>query len=355
MSAFEPTAPSPVLVGSLFDFPQRDGGAAFGTALRMGLDEAVAVEGFDRPIEVIQIQVRGLPIGSERDVRDGVRRLDEAGVLCFTGPSISDNGLVVASLVDQVGIANVNYTGGEQTRSHYGFQYQIGSLEEEPPILAQRLAMRGLTRAAVVYDHSPVGRRYAQVFEQARAASGIEVTASTAISALATDVGPVIERLRRSEPDALVYFGLGMASHAVAVALAEARWDVPVVANSSLMFGYLRPDWRDGWRGWEYLDGVADDNARRQALAARAPRLAESPVLCGAYDIGRLLGTAIARAEHLTREGIRTALEQVKQLPAASGHEGTTMGFGHYDHGALKGRYLVLREWREGRSVQVQA
>jgi hypothetical protein len=29
------------------------------------------------------------------------------------------------------------------------------------------------------------------------------------------------------------------------------------------------------------------------------------------------------------------------------------MGFGTYDHAALKGHYLVLREWRDGRSVQV--
>ena len=29
------------------------------------------------------------------------------------------------------------------------------------------------------------------------------------------------------------------------------------------------------------------------------------------------------------------------------------MGFGHYDHAALKGQYLVLREWRDGTTVQV--
>jgi hypothetical protein len=29
------------------------------------------------------------------------------------------------------------------------------------------------------------------------------------------------------------------------------------------------------------------------------------------------------------------------------------MGFGTYDHAALKGQYLVLREWRDGKTVQV--
>jgi hypothetical protein len=29
------------------------------------------------------------------------------------------------------------------------------------------------------------------------------------------------------------------------------------------------------------------------------------------------------------------------------------MGFGYFDHAALKGHYLVLREWKDGKSVQV--
>jgi hypothetical protein len=130
---------------------------------------------------------------------------------------------------------------------------------------------------------------------------------------------------------------------------------VPVVANSSLMFGYARPDWRDGWSGWEYLDGVADDNTMRKHLREKSKRAAAGPIGCAAYDMGRLVGEAIARAHHLTRTGLKDGLERVKQLPATSGVEGTTMGFGHYDHAALKGRYLVLREWRDGKTVQVTA
>jgi hypothetical protein len=28
------------------------------------------------------------------------------------------------------------------------------------------------------------------------------------------------------------------------------------------------------------------------------------------------------------------------------------MGFGRYDRGALKGQYLVIRQWRDGTSVE---
>ena len=59
------------------------------------------------------------------------------------------------------------------------------------------------------------------------------------------------------------------------------------------------------------------------------------------------------QSDHLTRAGIADGLRRVKQLPATSGYEGTLMGFGTWEHAALKGHYLVLREWKDGRSVQV--
>jgi len=42
----------------------------------------------------------------------------------------------------------------------------------------------------------------------------------------------------------------------------------------------------------------------------------------------------------------------VKWLPAAQGHDGTMLGFGHLDRGALHGRYLVLRRWSDGHSIE---
>jgi ABC-type branched-subunit amino acid transport system substrate-binding protein len=233
------------------------------------------------------------------------------------------------------------------------FHYQVGSLEEEPPVLAARMVERGMRRAAVVFDQSPVGRRYAECFEAARARLGLEVTGTASISPLAADADALLDRLRQAQPDVLVYFGLGLASRAVAVARLTLGWDVPVLANSALMFGYARPDWRDGYAGWEYIDTVADDNPVRASLGERFAHAAGGPIGCAAYDIGRLLGEGIAASEHLTRAGIADGLRRVKQLPASSGHPGTLMGFGAWDHGALKGHYLVLRTWRDGHSVQV--
>src|SRR5258708_17517753 len=152
---------------------------------------------------------------------------------------------------------------------------------------------RGLRSAAVLVDQSPVGRRYAECFESARARLGLEVTGTTSISSLAESATDLVTRLRSGNPDVLVYFGLGVSSRAVAVARMELGWDIPVLANSALMFGYARPDWRDSYRGSEYLDTIADDNRRRAALKELSPHAAGGPIGCAAYDIGRLLGEAI--------------------------------------------------------------
>jgi branched-chain amino acid transport system substrate-binding protein len=342
----------PLVVGLLFDFPQYDRGESLEAALRLGLAEGSG-DGLDREVDVVARQARGLPAGSAHDVKRTVDEIVDAGALVVVGPSISDNGLVVRDLLDRAEVPGVNYTGGERTRSAWMFHYQVGSLEEEPIVLAEHLAGRHGRVAAVAYDQSPVGRRYAECFADAAARLDIDVCASVAVSPLAEDLTPAVRRLRAGEPDALVYLGLGVAARALALAVQGEAWSVPVVANSSLMFGYARRDWRPAWEGWTYVDTVADDNPERARLRTLAPRTAAGPVGVAVYDIGRLLGAALARTEHLTGAGVREALHAVKRLPAASGHPGTTMGFGVYDHGALKGPYLVLRRWQDGHTVPV--
>lgn len=344
---------APILVGVLYDFPQADGGALFEDAVRTGIDEVAATGRLDRPIELVARHAHGLPAGTAFDVEKTFAELVDAGVLVVLGPTISDNGLIVGPLTDAAGVPCINYTGGERTRGEFMFHYQVGSLEEEPAVLARYVASQGRASVAVAHDHSPVGRRYAEFFGEACGALGIDITAVAAISPLAEDVSPVVARLRSGAPDGLVYLGLGVAARAVALAVESEKWDVPVVANSALMFGYGRRDWREGWDGWVYVDSVSDDNRSRAALRERSPRSAAGPIGVAGYDMGRLVAEAVARAAHLTRTGIKDGLERVKQLPASSGMDGTTMGFGHYDHGALKGRYLVLRQWLNGKTVQV--
>lgn len=340
---------APIRIGLLFDFPQHDGGDSFATAVELGLGTVQ----LDRPVELVRELAAGLPAGTAFDVEQKFAALEQQGVLAIVGPSISDNGLIARDLADSAGLPCINYTGGAITRSECMFHYQVGSLEEEPAVLADLLKSRGIDRVAVVHDRSPVGRHYADWFELARVTAGVELTAAGAIAPLADDATDLIGRLAASKPDGLVYLGLGVAAHTVAIAVDAAGWQVPVVANSALMFGYARKDWRALWDGWVYVDTISDGNRQRAQLREQSRPTAAGPVGVAGYDIGRMLGEALVRTDHLTRAGVVEGLERVKRLPASSGRDGTTMGFGTWDRGALKGPYLVLREWREGKSVEL--
>jgi branched-chain amino acid transport system substrate-binding protein len=349
-----PPTPAPVVIGVLYDFPQADGGASFEEALRLGLATVETQGLLDRGVELLSVAAKGLPAGTAHDVEQCFARLIDAGALVAVGPSISDNGLIVGPMADRAGMPCINYTGGEQTRGPFMFHYPVGSLAEEPVVLVGHLLATGSTRVAALYDNTPVGRGYADFFKDAAATAGLELCGEAAVAPLADDVTAPLSRLAASEPDSLVYLGLGVVARSVALGVAALSWKVRVVANSSLMFGYGRRDWRDDWEGWVYVDTISDHNGERSKLAAISRRSAAGPIGVAAYDIGRLIGEGLARTNHLTRDGLREALERVKLLPAASGLDGTLMGFGHYDHGALKGRSLVLRRWQGGRSVEVE-
>src|SRR3954447_7548270 len=163
----------PIRIGLLYDFPQGDG--LFAESMRLGLDEVAPTGRLDREIELVDSQARGLPSGSEHDITQAFAEVVDGGAVAIVGPSISDNALIAAPLCDAARIPAINYSGGERTRSQWMFHYQVGSLEEEPPVLVARMVERGRGRAAVVSNQSPVGRRYAECFEAARGRAGIDV------------------------------------------------------------------------------------------------------------------------------------------------------------------------------------
>ena len=106
--------------------------------------------------------------------------------------------------------------------------------------------------------------------------------------------------------------------------------------------------------GWVYPDMYSDDNVLLSELRASLTEdRRRVNALAFGYDMGQLVAEGIARAPELSREGIKDGLEHIKVMRAAEGHEGTTLGFGRWERGALKGRYLVLRQWRDTKTVEV--
>jgi ABC-type branched-subunit amino acid transport system substrate-binding protein len=317
--------------------------------------EAVRAAGrLDAQVEFVHAYGLGLPSGTAAAVERAFMELVGQDAVMIVGPAIGDNALAATPWVERERVPTINWAGAERGRGEYMFHLQVGSHEDESLVMARHLKAIGADRIGVIYDQSPIGTRHLKYLEDEARIIGLEIVATADISPLAEDASDEVEKVLALRPRGFVYLGLGLSAPAVARPLAASGWQGPRIMNTAGLRGY-HGEFAGLCDGWIYIDMHSDANRTLNALRERmdvAPR--EAVWAAKGYDLGRLVAEGLARSETFTREGVKTGLEQVKWLPAAEGEEGTLLGFGIQDRGALHGRYLVLRQWRGGRTVEVQ-
>lgn len=307
----------------------------------------------DAQVDIIQAYGLGLPAGSADAVERAFRELAAQKVSIIVGPAIGDNALAATPWVEQERVPTLNWAGAERARGEYMFHLQVGSHEDESLVIARHLAALGAKRLGVVYDESPIGTRHLRYLKDEAAILGQAIVAAIPVTPLADDSSKAVDAALAERPDAFVYLGLGLSAPSVARPLASRGWRGPRIMNTAGLRGY-HGDFARDVDGWTYIDMVSDSNRTLATLRAEMNLPPQQAVWAAkGHDLGRLVAEGLARAPDFSREGVKHGLEQVKWLPAAEGHEGTLLGFGLYDRGALHGRYLVLRQWRGGTSVEV--
>jgi len=351
----------PIRVGILNDGEHTgdEGGAGssvfrqLGVAIQFAVDERTAQGRIDRPIELVHVHGAGLPGGTAHAVERAFRELVDQGVLLVVGPAIGDNAIVATPVADACRTPAINWSASERARSDYMFHLQVGSHEDESILMARYAASIGLKKLGVVYDKTPIGRRHLSFFEAECELVGVSASAKVPIPALPPEALDEVRTLKDAGVDGLVYMGLGWAGREVARAKTALGWDVPTIMNAAGMRG-ADPAFARDIESWVYPDMHSDGNAVLRRVRQQIPSGGPSgPALAFGYDMGQLVAEAIARSWELNREGFKEGLEQIKVVPAAEGYDGTTLGFGKWDRGALKGRYLVMRQWRDAVSVEL--
>jgi branched-chain amino acid transport system substrate-binding protein len=340
---------SAVRIGVCLDNELNDIQEDYFLALRAGIRDS----GVDRPVDLVIEIAKALPKGTASALEEAYANLVSAGVVAIVGPSISDNCFIARDLADAARVPTLNWSGHEATRSEYCYQFQVGSLEEEPILLVEYLHRQGVRRVALVEDRSAIGSQYAKWFHRRRTKYDLEVAVQAMISPVATDGVAILELIRQPGVEAIVYLGLGLSAYPLAVAKRQAGWDILTCANTALMWPHMNPFMRDAYDGWVYVDMFSDRNPVLAALRTSDPApWQRHPIGICSYDMGRIVGEALNAAPHHSRQGLQAGMQQVKQLPAACGSPGTTMTLGTWDRAALKGPYLVLRRWTPEKTVE---
>ncbi len=323
--------------------------------LRREVEAVQAAGRLAAEVEFVHAWGLGLPSGTAAAVERAFLDLARQDAVLIVGPAIGDNALAATPWVERERVPTINWAGAERGRGEWMFHLQVGSHEDESLVMARHLHAAGVRRAGVVFDQSPIGTRHLQYLEDEARILGLEIVATEAVSPLAEDASPEVGRVLAHRPDGFVYLGLGLSAPAVARPLAARGWQGPRIMNTAGLRGY-HGDFAAACDGWIYIDMHSDANRTLAALRARMDLPPGAAVWAAkGHDLGRLVAEGLARAKDFTREGVRLGLEQVKWLPAAEGEDGTLLGFGIRDRGALHGRYLVLRQWLGGRTVEVGA
>ncbi|HET9628246.1 MAG TPA: ABC transporter substrate-binding protein [Novosphingobium sp.] len=319
--------------------------------LRREVDLLIAAGRIDRPVEFRKAWGLGLPSATAAVVERAIRDLAAQEVLMIVGPAIGDNAMIATPLADELRVPMINWSGAARARSEWMFHLQVGSHEDEGGLIARHFADLGCRRIGVAHDRSTMGRRYLEFFRAEAELLGLDEVATVQLFPEAQEAGAQADALLAARPDAILYLGLGLSTPALAHALAERGWTGPRAMNTSGLRGY-DPEFAGLIDGWAYVDMHSDDNRTLATYLEATGRTGERVLYreAAGYDMGRLVAEGIARAPDLTRAGIREGLEHITWLPAAEGREGTTMGFGVQDRGALKGRYMVMRQWIDGKS-----
>ena len=341
---------APLKVGLLNDYPTQAGvDNDTVDTLRLVFDEAVASGLVDRPIELVERHVIGLPNGTYHAVETAYDELVDEGCLAIFGPYVSDNAVPLTPHADRVAkFPNIILSGSEGALSEWTFALNNGSMPEEPVMLAAVMLGDRRSRIAIAYEASLIGKEYLAFAEKAYSAAGLKVVTTVAIPQVEADKAVAAAELRAAEPDAVVHVGFGHGLWGFSDALATAGWDPPRYTTTAFEMAHINAEWMRHLRGWIGLDSYDERNTVGQAFLDRfearyGRRPGHSmPGLC--HDVATVIVRGLAAARPLTGEGVKEGIEQVKLIPSASGAPGTFLRFGRFiRQGWLGSDYLIAR------------
>jgi ABC-type branched-subunit amino acid transport system substrate-binding protein len=296
--------------------------------LNMVADDFLESGRLDRPVEFVLRHVEGLPRGSFRAVRDAFHELVDEDCLVVFGPWISENAVPLREEVERLAqVACISMGGTESMLGEWMFALPNGSMEEEPIIMAQVAWYDGCRTVALAYEDSLLGNEYLRAARAACRQVGLKVTAEAAIPQLEADKRETMRALAAGKPDGVLHVGFGLGVVGMNAALAEIGWAPRRYSTTAFEFAANSDWWREQFAGWVGLDQYDERNAVGQAFLDRfEARFGRRPAYyfpVYAYDMARLIMTALSTARPLTGRGVKEALERVKMMPAASGAPGT--------------------------------
>jgi ABC-type branched-subunit amino acid transport system substrate-binding protein len=311
----------------------------------------------DRPVELVERNANGLPIGNVKSVIDAFGDLVDEGCLAVFGPHISENTIVLRREIERrFEVPSISLCGTDEWLGEWTFALPNGSMTDEPIVIAHLAANAGAKTAGVLVERSVIGQAYLRSFRDACRDNGLRIVAEETIAQTGQDIADAVRSIHASAPDALVHLGFGFGVMRINEALEAVAWNPMRYMGTACEDAYFSDELWDAYVGWIGLEQYDEANQvgqrfldRFEARYGRRPEY-YAPMVC--RDAAEALARAFGNAEPLSPLGVRDALERVKMVPAASGAPGTAISFGRWTRrGWMGAGYLVARAFEPDRTT----
>ncbi|MCW2547264.1 MAG: hypothetical protein JWN96_1724, partial [Mycobacterium sp.] len=135
----------PVKIGILVDMDLGQLLADWLDPTILAIEDAMNEGVYDRPIEIITVDARGLPRENYLKVRHGYQKLVDAGCVVVLGPLISDNSVNLCDTINRTGVACIGWTGAVRFAGEYCFTVANGDIPVEGYMAANWCFQQGHT------------------------------------------------------------------------------------------------------------------------------------------------------------------------------------------------------------------
>lgn len=344
----------PVKIGILVDMDIGQLLADWVDSTILAIEDSLNEGLYDRPVEILTVDARGLPRENYRKVRAGYQHLVDAGCVVVLGPMISDNSVNLRDTVNATGVPCIGWTGAVRFFGEYCFTVANGDIPTESVMGAHWCAQQGHTKVGFFWEKGSSGADYADYFRRAAQQAGLDLVKEVALGPNPRGLAEHLDTMRRQGAEAVVYMGYGYATFHFARAFRELDWDPPRFMGTAFMFYSNSNEWAEGLEGWHGVDQLGADgtNPNYDAMLARFEtrfgRTSRNVVVALGYDTARAAMLGIANASIAVPSEVKLGLEQIKWMPCTNGGPGCYVTFAPYDHRGYKGDFLTIRELRGG-------
>jgi branched-chain amino acid transport system substrate-binding protein len=344
----------PVKIGILVDMDIGQLLADWIDSTILAIEDAMNEGVYDRPIEIITVDARGLPRENYLKVRKGYQKLVDEGCVVVLGPMISDNSVNLRETINATGVACIGWTGAVRFFGEYCFTVANGDIPAESTMCANWCFQQGYKKVGFFWERGSSGTDYADYFRRGAQNVGLDIIKEVSLGPSPRDLEAQLATMRDQGAEAIVYEGYGYSTFHFARAFKALDWDPPRIMGTAFMFYSNSNAWAEGLEGWHGVDQLGEDGtnpnyeAMLQRFDARFGRISRNVVVALAYDTARAAIHGIANALIATPDQVKTGLEMIKWMPCTNGGPATYITFAPHDHRGYKGDFLTIRELRGG-------